>query len=81
MVDQHGGEIFDELKDGLNEKAKDELDLTGLVENKINSFDIGHLESLIISLSKNELRQIEVIGGVLGFFIGTFQALFAYFLL
>ena len=81
MVDRHGNEIFDELKVTLTKKAKEELDLKGLVEDKINSFDLEKLEDLILVLSKQELKQIEVLGGVLGFFIGAAQALFSYYLI
>lgn len=81
MVNQHGNSIFDELKDTMINKAKEELDLRSLVETKINSFDIEQLESLIIDLSHRELKQIEVLGGILGFIIGIFQALFSYYLM
>ena len=38
-----------------------------MVEDKINSLDLAQLEDIIIMLSKRELRQIEVLGGVIGF--------------
>ena len=69
------------MKATLVEKAKEQLQLKELVEEKINSFDLEELEDLIIRLSKQELKQIEVLGGIIGFFVGTVQALISYCLL
>ena len=50
-----------------------------LVEEKIRSYDITGLESLIIQVAHTELRYIELLGAVLGGLI-AFQALIIYFL-
>ena len=80
IIDRNGNEIFDEMKTTLARKAKEELRLKELVEDKINSFDLEQLEDLIIRLSKQELKQIEVLGGVIGFFVGIVQAVISYYL-
>lgn len=49
--------------------------LGNLVEEKINSFDLFQLESLVLKLAKKELRHIEYFGAVLGFLIGVIQVL------
>ena len=46
-----------------------------MVENKINEFDLLKLESIIISISRRELKQIEYLGGLLGFIIGILQGI------
>ncbi|HHX24990.1 MAG: DUF445 domain-containing protein [Tepidanaerobacteraceae bacterium] len=81
MIDRHGNEIFDELKTVLAKKAKEQLRLKDIVEQKINSFDLVELEDLIIMLSKRELKHIEILGGVIGFLIGIVQAVFTFFLM
>ncbi|NLZ54515.1 MAG: DUF445 family protein [Thermoanaerobacteraceae bacterium] len=81
MIDKNGTEIFDEIKTAIAKKAKEQLNLKQLVEDKINSFDIEQLEDLIIRLSRQELKQIEVLGGVIGFFIGIIQVAISYYLL
>lgn len=81
IINRSGEEIFDELKVTLIEKAKEQLQLKELVEEKINSFDLEELENLIIRLSKQELKQIEVLGGIIGFFVGIVQALISCYLL
>lgn len=48
-------------------------EITLIVENKILSFDMQRLETIIQSLAKTELRHIELLGGVLGLLIGLLQ--------
>lgn len=42
-----------------------------MIEEKIRSFDLDEFEHIIVGLSRRELRQIEVLGGVLGFVVGS----------
>jgi len=81
MIDRNGADIFDEIKTAITKKAKKQLDLKQLVEDKINSLDLEQLEDLIIRLSRQELKQIEVLGGIIGFFIGIIQAAISYYLM
>jgi len=78
VIDRHGGTIFDQMKGALMEKAKDEIDLKAMVEQKLNSLDLVQLEELIIRLSKRELKQIEILGGIIGFAVGLIQAAISY---
>jgi uncharacterized membrane protein YheB (UPF0754 family) len=41
-----------------------------LIAERIRSFDLDEFERIIIGLSRRELRQIEWLGGLLGFFVG-----------
>ena len=81
IIDRHGNELFDEMKHSLAKKAKAHLNLKGMVEEKINSFDLEQLEDIIIRLSQRELKQIEILGGIIGFFVGLIQAAISYYLL
>lgn len=81
MIDRNGTEFFDEIKTAITKKAKEQLDLKQLIEDKINSFDLEQLEELIVRLSRQELKQIEVLGGVIGFIIGIIQAAVSYYFL
>jgi len=80
VIDRHGGAIFDQLKEALMEKARDEIDLKTMVEEKLNSLDLVQLEDLIIRLSKKELKQIEILGGIIGLVVGLIQAVISYYL-
>ncbi|WP_245641349.1 DUF445 domain-containing protein [Thermovenabulum gondwanense] len=79
-IDYYGMPVIEDLKNDIMNKAREEIKIGKLVEEKINSFDIIKLEELIIKLSKRELRQIEILGGLIGFFIGLLQALVSVFL-
>jgi uncharacterized membrane protein YheB (UPF0754 family) len=80
IIDRHGGDVFDELKNSLLQKAKNEVKLKEIVEEKINSFNLEQLENLIIKLSRKELKQIEILGGVIGFFVGVIQAIISFYM-
>ncbi|MGI6485857.1 MAG: DUF445 domain-containing protein [Tepidanaerobacteraceae bacterium] len=80
-ISRHGGQVFEEIKTELIQKTRHEINLGQMVEDKINSFDLERLETMILRLSRKELKQIEVLGGVIGFFIGLIQALISFYVL
>ncbi|MBP5233381.1 MAG: DUF445 family protein [Planctomycetes bacterium] len=49
-----------------------------IVRDKINGFDSEKIEELLFAVMKREFRFIEIVGGVLGFFIGVAQSLMFY---
>jgi uncharacterized membrane protein YheB (UPF0754 family) len=49
--------------------------LEDIIVDKIRSYDLEEFERLIIGLSRRELRQIELLGGLLGFVVGLFLPL------
>ena len=74
--------ISKEIEPTLNEiiedliiKTTNTIKIGDIVEEKINKFDLIKLENLIINITKRELKQIEYLGGVIGFFIGIFQSI------
>ncbi|NMB02596.1 MAG: DUF445 family protein [Firmicutes bacterium] len=67
--------LFSQLGMNLSAELKENNFLGNLVEEKIKSFDLVHLESLVLKVAKNELRYVELFGGVIGFVIGIFQIL------
>jgi len=48
----------------------DNMNISSIVEDKINSFDVQTAEDIILSVVRKELRVITWLGGVLGFIIG-----------
>ena len=46
------------------------LDIQGIVEQKIVQFELPELESLIMSICKQELNALVVLGGILGLLMG-----------
>ena len=68
--------IFNQLGSDLGRELQESKLLGNLVEEKISSFDLVQLEGLVLRVTKNELRYIELFGAVLGFIIGLVQVLF-----
>lgn len=75
IVEKESKYYIEKNMDDLIKYAVETIDVKQLVEEKINNFDLMELESIILSLSSNELRYIEILGGVLGLMIGLIQGL------
>lgn len=72
-VEKEAGGLIEDLSQNLVHRATSRIKLGNMVEDKINAFDLAKLEEIIISISKKELKHIEVLGGVLGLLIGLIQ--------
>jgi uncharacterized membrane protein YheB (UPF0754 family) len=52
---------------------EDKASLKEIVVEKLKNYDIERLEDIVLNLARRELRLIEILGGILGFFIGLTQ--------
>jgi uncharacterized membrane protein YheB (UPF0754 family) len=66
-------ERFPVFMERVVERLEGRLDIKSIVQNKVEAFDLSKLEAVIQEVSARELKMIEVLGGVLGFFIGLIQ--------
>jgi uncharacterized membrane protein YheB (UPF0754 family) len=66
-------EKFPSLIERVVERAENKLDISEIVRQKVESFDLTKLEAIIHEVSARELKTIEVLGGVLGFIVGLVQ--------
>ncbi|HAU59618.1 MAG TPA: DUF445 domain-containing protein [Opitutae bacterium] len=80
MVEKVTNLFRSELKDFLTEsveelshKLEKELDVKELVCEKVEGFSSDRVEKLLVNLMKKEFKFIELVGAVLGFFIGCVQ--------
>ena len=75
IMEEEGQDYIKEVIHNIGEQAQNEIKIGEMVEEKINSFDLSKLESLVYDIAKKELRHIEILGGVLGFMIGIVQGI------
>lgn len=80
MVTSDIEKTLPKLIDNYVDKLEEKVDIFGMVEKKVNNFSDEKLENLILSITKKEFKFIELIGGVLGFFIGCLQVLMNWWL-
>ena len=88
LVQNYVSEIIeDEIRGGIDElseemiiKTKNRINIKEIIEDKINELDLYELETIILQIVKNELRHIEVLGLILGFFIGIVQGIITIFI-
>ena len=67
--------ISEEMAEKLVHRAATTIDLSAMIEEKINSFDLQRIETIILSIARKELRHIELLGGILGGIIGLAQGI------
>lgn len=73
ILDKETEAFIDQMAEEVIHKAAARLDIAAIVEERINSFDLRQLEEMILTIARQELQAIELLGGVLGFAIGAFQ--------
>ena len=59
----------------LADEAESRLNIKSYIEEQVSGFDLDKLESVVTQIASNEFRTIELMGGVLGFLVGTIQLL------
>jgi len=81
IVDQQANLVINELVENIIHKAAREMNLRQMIEDKINQFDLGKLEKIILSVADRELKHIEYLGAFIGFLVGIAQAFLVYIVL
>ena len=76
-IDQNADQVMNELSEKILHQATEKIQIADMVAEKIAAFDLIQLEEIIFSISKQELKHIEILGGVLGVIIGFVQGLIA----
>lgn len=51
------------------------LDISGMIEKKINEMDVMEMETLVLAVMKKELNAVVNLGAVIGFVLGLFHLL------
>lgn len=65
------GQIYEQCVEKLLPAVIQEIDISGIVVEKIEQMEIGFFEELVLSVIKNELDYIVRLGALIGFIIGT----------
>jgi uncharacterized membrane protein YheB (UPF0754 family) len=71
-----GGELRGKIESGLRSsipKAAESVDVRGVVERRLATFDVEDLEGLVLRASSQHLKAITYLGGVLGAIVGLIQ--------
>mgnify|MGYP000944017348 FL=1 len=65
----------EEIVEEIIKIAKEKINFHEIILDKMENFSLQEIEEIILKISKNELKHIEIIGGVLGGIIAVFQFL------
>ncbi|SCY80513.1 DUF445 domain-containing protein [Alkaliphilus peptidifermentans] len=80
VIEEEASEVITLTMEGMIHKAATNVDLASMVEDKINDFPMEKLEAVVLKIAKEELKHIEILGGVLGFIIGLSQGIIILFM-
>ncbi|MFA5527633.1 MAG: DUF445 family protein [Peptostreptococcales bacterium] len=75
MIDKEADHMVTEMLQGFIDNGTARIEVSKMVEEKINSFELEKMEEIILKIAKKELKYIELLGGVIGFAIGIVQGL------
>ena len=64
----------------VEDELEKRLDVRKIAEDRINAFDIEHLEEIVLEIARRELRAIELWGAVIGAAVGGAQWALLHFL-
>ncbi len=70
-------EVYKNIINNFSSGFFSKLNISEMAEKRINEFEMGYLESIILSIAKKELSAITYLGGVLGFIIGLVPSVIA----
>ena len=73
ILSQESNHLIEQLFKSGSEYLTREIQISKIVEEKVNAYDLKELEDIIKGISAPELTFIEVLGGVMGFAIGLVQ--------
>jgi uncharacterized membrane protein YheB (UPF0754 family) len=76
------GFLFEKLisaADGQIENMLSTINIKSLVAERIDSLDMLRVERIILDVMADQFKWINIFGGILGFLIGAFQAVFSWF--
>ena len=85
LVSNHDEQVA-QIKSGINNAYKtiisehlprilQDIDISGIIEQRINEMDMDEAEAIILDVMKKELRAIVWLGALLGSIMGTVNAL------
>lgn len=66
-------EEIEPMRGRLAEDLENHLQVKELVRARIETFEMEHLERVVLEVAKRELRAIEWLGAILGFLVGLVQ--------
>lgn len=72
-------EIMPQVIETYASRVGEQIDVKQMVYDKVLNFSIEKLEDILFSIMKQEFKFIELVGAVLGFFIGVIQVAIIYF--
>jgi len=81
IIDENGEAMVIELGEKLSHRAIEAIDISQMVEDQINGYDFEKIEEIVLKIAKTELKHIEILGGVIGFFIGILQGVIVLYML
>ena len=73
VIERKGKVIVESIIDGLSESFEETVDIEKIIEEKLLEYDVKNLDKILHKIAHDELKHIELLGGVIGFVVGCMQ--------
>ncbi len=73
VIEKKGKVIVESIIDGLSESFEETVDVEKIIEEKLLEYDVKNLDQILHKIAHDELKHIELLGGVIGFVVGCMQ--------
>ena len=70
QIKEFAGRIYTDCIENLSDDIINQIDITGIVRNKVQEMETRDIEKMVLSVMKNELDSVINLGAVIGFIIG-----------
>jgi len=70
QIKEFAGRIYTDCIESLSDVIIKQIDVSGIVRNKVQDMETKDIEKLVLSVMKNELNSVINLGAVIGFIIG-----------
>lgn len=75
-IKELAGSLYTDCITGTSHSIIKQIDIVGIVKNKIRDMDVKDMEKLVLSVMKKELNTVVNLGAGLGFIIGLLNLIF-----
>lgn len=81
QIEQESPRLFEDFKSMAENQIQEKVDVSAIIQEKIQALDLAQMEELVLRVSHKELKAIEWLGLIMGAAIGLIQGIITVYVL